>query len=81
MPGKRKEVEGERPFSVSDIGLNEPWFNDTMADFWNLGEPSRLQRWFVSAGTRDNAEKVAALMVQKFAERLAILLEGTPGLE
>lgn len=76
-PPKSIEEQGA-PASLPKLGekiegLDMRYFESEMKEL----PMQSLQRWFIASGSRQKAEQVANLMVQRFAERLAVILDGT----
>ena len=78
MPGRKKIQDGSAPHaetyeSETVEGVDMRYFEQEMQQLPMQG----LQRWFIAAGSRQKAEQIARLMVQRFMERLAVILDGT----
>lgn len=73
MPGKKKEPGLSLP-----EGVDMRYFESEMLAFFDRGQMSQLQRWFVASGSRYKAEMLGNLMVARFGEKLAEILDSTP---
>ena len=67
MPGKKKELDDPKPSG------DMTYFEADMKDFFQRGGMPRLQRWFTGK-ERQECEILAAMMVTRFANKLAELL-------
>jgi len=68
MPGK-KQIEEKEPKVQGDM----TYFEADMKGFFERGGMPRLQRWFTGK-ERQECEILAAMMVTRFANKLAELL-------
>lgn len=76
MPGKvgrpRKNPLPDQVETIADVVEYPNQFESDMQQFFLEGNPHRLRRWFIS--NPENANKIAAFMVEWFRNKLAEML-------
>lgn len=78
-PGRPKGSGGPKPSletldAIEDLVDSPHYFEAEMKEFFARGQMAQLQKWFIAAGNRDLATRIANVMLLRFSQALLTVM-------